>query len=508
MLEKVDLSKAMERKEAKAVYEEQCLKLSALQRECREAGIPVIIVFEGMDAAGKGTQINSLIQALDPRGFQVYSIGQETEEEHRRPFLWRFWTKIPARGRMAIFDRSWYRRTLSERFEKTVSSKKLPASFSDIQFFEKQLTDDGTVIIKFFLHISQKEQKKRMHALLDSKETAWRVTEADLKRNKEYEKYLEIAEEMLRNTDTQNAPWSIIEATNKNYAAAKIISLVNKALGEALEKTEREKRQKCRDEFKKKAVQEVEGLPENQFKSGALSQVDLGKTMDREEYKAELEKLTKRLSLLHSELYRMRIPMVLAFEGWDAAGKGGAIKRLTSALDPRGYAVYPTAAPNDIEKCHHYLWRFWNHIPKSGHIAIFDRTWYGRVMVERIEGFCTEEEWKRAYHEINEMEKHMANNGTVILKFWMQINKEEQEARFKRRQDLPEKRWKITDEDWRNREKWEQYEEAVDEMLIRTSTAYAPWIIVEANSKYYARIKVLKSVLEAMEAEINIRRLK
>ena len=238
------------------------------------------------------------------------------------------------------------------------------------------------------------------------------------------------------------------------------------------------------------------------FKNGVLSGIDLSKSLTEEEYKTRLKKLQKRLAELHSELYRLRIPVVIGFEGWDAGGKGGAIKRLTSNLDPRGYRVNPTAAPNDIEKVHHYLWRFWNSVPKAGHIAIFDRTWYGRVMVERIEGFCSEAEWRRAYQEINEMESHMANAGAVVLKFWLHIDKDEQERRFKERQANPAKQWKITDEDWRNREKWDQYEEAVNEMLIRTSTTYAPWIVVEGNDKRYARVKVLQTVVDALEKKV------
>ena len=233
-----------------------------------------------------------------------------------------------------------------------------------------------------------------------------------------------------------------------------------------------------------------------------LTGVDLSKKMEKEEYKKELARLQARLSELHNELYKYRIPVVLAFEGWDAGGKGGAIKRLTQALDPRGYQVNPVAAPNDAEKTHHYLWRFWKQFPKDGHVAIFDRSWYGRVMVERIEGFCQEEEWKRAYHEMNEMEEQLAHHGTIVLKFWMHIDKDEQERRFKERMENPAKQWKITDEDWRNREKWDAYEKAVDEMLIRTSTTYAPWILVEADCKYYARIKVLRTVVEAIEKRL------
>lgn len=494
MLEKIDLSKKMDKETYKQVTGEQSERLGLLQRKLREAGIPVMIVFEGMGAAGKGTQINRLIQALDPRGFEVFANSKSTEEEKLRPFLWRFWTKTPANGRIAIFDRSWYRQVTIERFDGQIKEKNLPEAFQDILSFERQLDDGGTVIIKLFLYISQEEQKKRFKKLEDSKETSWRVTKDDWKRNKEYDRYLEINEEMLQKTDTERAPWSIIEATDKDYAAAKIMTLVADRFEEALEEKEAA--------VKAKAEAEVGKEKEERYRNGVLSGVDLTKTLSRDEYKKEIDRLQKRLEFLHSEIYRLRIPVVLGFEGWDAGGKGGAIKRLTSHLDPRGYKVNPTASPNDIEKVHHYLWRFWNNVPKAGHIAIFDRTWYGRVMVERIEGFCSEADWKRAYQEINEMEAHMANAGAVVLKFWLHIDKDEQERRFKERQQNPAKQWKITDEDWRNREKWDQYETAVNEMLVRTSTTYAPWVVVEGNCKYYARVKVLQTVVDALEERI------
>ncbi len=495
MLEKIDLKKKCQGKEYKARLEEESAKLSVLQRQCKEAGIPVIIVFEGFGAAGKGTQINRLIQAMDPRGFSVYTSNKESEDERLHPFLWRYWTKIPAKGRFAIFDRSWYRRVLVDRFDKITKKEELPSAFHDILSFERQLTDDGTVIIKFFLYISKEEQKKRFKLLEDSRETAWKVTEADWKRNKEYSEYLKINEEMLEKTDTDYAPWVIVEAMDKNYAALKIISSVTARLEKELEK------KAALTKSEKKAAKAVD-----KYKSGVLSGVDLSKALSNKEYKQKLDSLQKKMEILHSELYRLRIPVVICFEGWDAGGKGGAIKRLTSHMDPRGYQVNPTASPNDTEKAHHYLWRFWNNMPKAGHIAIFDRTWYGRVMVERIEGFCSEAEWKRAYQEINEMEEHLTNSGCIVLKFWLHIDKDEQERRFKERMENPAKQWKITDEDWRNREKWDEYEKAVDEMLVRTSTTYAPWEIVEANSKYYARVKVLKTVVEAMEKEIEKRK--
>jgi polyphosphate:AMP phosphotransferase len=490
MLEKIDLTRTIDKEEAKNELEKMGMRLSELQRECKAEQIPVMVVFEGIGAAGKGVQINKLIRYLDPRGFHVHATKGNTEEEEMRPFLWRYWCKIPEQGRITIFDQSWYTRVLGDRFHKKIPQKQVPAVFEDIRFFEKQLTDDGMVIIKFYLYISKKEQKKRYDKLLASRETAWRVTEDDLKRNKHYDEYLQINEEMLETTDYEYAPWTIVEATSKDYAAVKIMDTMVRRLEEAL----REKKAKKTTAKPMK----VSG----HYRTKVLSGVDLSKTMEYDEYRQKLEELQKRLEILHSEIYRRRIPVVIAFEGWDAGGKGGAIKRLTANLDPRGYAVYPTSSPNDIEKKHHYLWRFWKNMPKAGHIAIFDRTWYGRVMVERVEGFCTENEWKRAYREINEMESHLCNSGALVLKFWLHIDKDEQEKRFNERTNTPEKQWKITDEDWRNRSKWDAYEECVDEMLLKTSTLYAPWIVVEANSKYYARIKVLQSVVDAIEERL------
>lgn len=494
MLEKIDLSKNVDRKTYKQIVREEGERLGLLQRECEAAGIPVMIVFEGMGAAGKGVQINRLIQSLDPRGFCVYASNESSEEERLRPFLWRYWIKTPEKGRIAVFDRSWYRRVQIDRFDGETTDTELLDAFQAILSFEKQLSDDGTVIIKLFLYISREEQKKRFNKLEASRDTAWRVTKKDWKRNKGYDRYLNINEEMLEKTDTGYAPWTIIEAEDNDYAAMKILSAVSHRLAYELER--RKQKVNLSHSVNHKSSSD-------QFQNGVLSGVDLKRNLEKTSYKKKIDELQKKLEGLHEELYRLRIPVVLGFEGWDAGGKGGAIKRLTSHLDPRGYCVNPTASPNDIEKMHHYLWRFWMNIPKGGHIAIFDRTWYGRVMVERIEGFCSESEWGRAYQEINEMESHMANFGTVILKFWLHIDKDEQERRFRERMENPAKQWKITDEDWRNREKWDWYEEAVNEMLVRTSTTYAPWIVVEGNSKYYARVKILECVVEALEMKIS-----
>ena len=379
-----------------------------------------------------------------------------------------------------------------ERYEKKTHKKDIPGVLEDIENFEKQLTDDGTLLIKFFLTISEKEQEKRFDKLLSKEETSWRVSKADKDRNKHYEEYARMADEMLTRTDTEYAPWTIIEAHDERYAAVKILTTVVEAFEERYEKEQITQPRQIDGKF-----------GQNDLKESVLKKVDLSKRLDRETYEKKLDELQKKLTLLHSEIYAKRIPVVLAFEGWDAGGKGGAIKRLTRALDPRGYTVNPTSSPNDIERAHHYLWRFWTKMPKDGHIAIFDRTWYGRVMVERIEGFCTTQEWQRAFKEMNQMEQQLVNHGAIVIKFWMHIDKEEQERRFKERQENPDKQWKITDEDWRNREKWELYEQAVDEMMVRTSTVNAPWVIVEGNDKLYARIKVLETVVDALEKRLH-----
>lgn len=492
MLEKIDLSKTMDKKEYKKRMKVLEPKLARLQRELKSCNVPVMIVFEGFGGAGKGTQINHLIEPMDPRGFTVYSTQAETQEEQYHPFLWRFWNKTPEKGRIAIFDRSWYGKLLVERYEKKTHKKDIPGVLEDIENFEKQLTDDGTLLIKFFLAISEKEQGKRFDKLLSKEETSWRVSKADKDRNKHYEEYARMADEMLTRTDTEYAPWTIIEAHDERYAAVKILTTVVEAFEERYEKEQITQPRQIDGKF-----------GQNDLKESVLKKVDLSKRLDRETYEKKLDELQKKLTLLHSEIYAKRIPVVLAFEGWDAGGKGGAIKRLTRALDPRGYTVNPTSSPNDIERAHHYLWRFWTKMPKDGHIAIFDRTWYGRVMVERIEGFCTTQEWQRAFKEMNQMEQQLVNHGAIVIKFWMHIDKEEQERRFKERQENPDKQWKITDEDWRNREKWELYEQAVDEMMVRTSTVNAPWVIVEGNDKLYARIKVLETVVDALEKRLH-----
>ena len=488
-----DKKKEIDKKELKAKIEKATERLSLLERQAREAKIPILITFDGYSAAGKGLQINRLIQAMDPRGFDVYAGGKGGEEAAMHPFLWNYAIKTPADGRIAIFDTSWYRFVQKDLFDGKTKESQLDDAFYDICAFEQQLIDSGMVLIKLFLSISQKEQKRRFEKLEGSKETSWRVNSNDWKRNAQFEKFEKINQNMIERSENKEAPWVIIDANDGDQAGLAIMLAVAERLEKALAD---------RAKGKKAGVYKGPVPEKDQYKYGILSKVDLTKTLEKSEYKEKLAKLQKKLEKLHSELYRQRIPVVLCFEGWDAAGKGGAIKRLTSHMDPRGYKVCPTPAPNSVEKAHHYMWRFWNNVPKDGHVAIYDRTWYGRVMVERIEGFCTEDDWRRAYKEINDFEAHLCHSGAVVLKFWIDIDKDEQEKRFNERMINPAKQWKITDEDWRNREKWDQYEEAVNEMIENTNTETAPWIVVEGKSKYYARIKVLKTVVKALEEKI------
>jgi len=494
MLKSIDLSRKVEKAEFKKVKGDLDLRLAELQRRAKELGLPVIILFEGWDAAGKGTLINELILPLDPRGFSVTSTLPPNQEEAMRPFLWRFWSRTPARGRIAVYDRSWYRRVLADRVDGLISGSILQQSFQDILSFERQLTDDGNVIIKFFLHISKDEQKRRFRKLQKNPVTAWRISEGDLKRHKQYNDYLAVTDDMLARTDTEFGPWTIIEAHDQRFATLKIFNTVIAALEQRIKAVEARAKP-----VRKPAV--ATDLP-TVLRASVLDKIDLNQTLTQDEYREKLKKAQAKLRELEHEIYTRRIPVVIMYEGCDAAGKGGTIRRVTQHLDPRGYEVIPTAAPNDVEKAHHYLWRFWISMPKAGHITIFDRSWYGRVLVERVEGFCTENEWKRAYHEINEMEQHLTNYGTVLLKFWLHIDPDEQLRRFREREATAHKQWKITAEDWRNREKWDVYKQAIDEMLFRTSTPSAPWTVVESNCKWFARVKILNTIIRAIEKRL------
>ena len=510
MLKDVSRASAMDTDTLKALLDEQAIRLMVLQQQIRGAKIPVVILFEGWDASGKGSAIGGLIRSLDPRGFKVHTLDLDDPAEDRYPYLHRYWKILPLYGNMAILDGSWYRGVSHP--ECRTDEVKIRQRLAQILDFESQLISDGTVLIKFFLHITKKEQKKRFEELEAHKSTAWRVTKEDWKHHERYEETEKAYDRMIEATNTKEAPWTVIHATDRRQVASQMYAVVISALEAALRekelKNERWAAEKAaveagtfthaspltedRETISGGFARELIGMPR-------LADVNLDHSLSREEYETRLKAAQKKLYKLHNALYLRRIPVIIGFEGWDAAGKGGAIKRLTRALDPRGFEVIPTAAPSFAELNHHYLWRFWNAVPKDGHIAIFDRTWYGRVMVERLEHLTPSWRCDQAYAEINQFERSLFESGAIVLKFWLHISQEEQLARFNDRQNTPEKRWKITDEDWRNREKWPQYEQAVDEMLALTSTRQAPWVIVESNDKLYARIKVLETVIDAMD---------
>ena len=495
MLEAIDLKKKLSKEGYKKWLPQLQEELRSLQRMAYEAGMPVIVLFEGWDAAGKGETISRLVERLDPRGHRVHPISAPLEDEKLRPFLWRFWTKIPGDGEMAIFDRSWYGRVLIERIDKLCRKREWQRAYEEIDQFERQLADDGTVIVKFWLHISKKEQKKRFKQCEADPFLKWKVQKEDWKRHRQYDDYVQAVEQMLERTSTHSAPWTIVESTNRRYRNVKVFQTVCQAIQAGLN---------AKSEKASVSVgpHEVVTVPALEKMPSILDKADMSLSLDKDQYWEDLKKWQVRVRELEFECYKERLPVIVLYEGWDAGGKGGNIRRLTETLDPRGYSVIPISAPKGDEATHHYLWRFWREIPKGGHLTLFDRTWYGRVLGERVEGFCTEEEWRRAYQEINEFEAQLAAFPTVIVKFWIQISPEEQLQRFEARKTTAYKQYKITEEDWRNREKWDEYEKAVTEMLTRTSTTYAPWTIIEGNDKRWARVKAIRTVAEAIETSL------
>lgn len=490
MLAKMEFPVKPERQSYKTEIDKLELQLKRLQREIIEENIPVLLMFEGWPAAGKGTMINRLMQSLDPRRFRVYPIHEPTMAEHLRPYLWRFWVKMPAAGDMTILDRSWYHDLVEEEVYDRPGAEVRENRYRQISELERTLHDNGTIIIKFFLHISKGEQRDRFNKLAGDQSTAWRIDKNDWKHHKRYKKFRKEYSRMIEQSNRRHAPWIVVPAENRRQAALTVF-------GETISHLKRgiaaSRRRKTRPPAPPK-IPVLRRLP--------LDAVDLSRTLDREEYRAQLKVAQQRVRELEHHIFRHRLPVTIIYQGWDAAGKGGNIKRLTQRMDPRGYEVIPIGAPSRDELDHHYLWRFWRRIPKAGHIAIFDRSWYGRVLVERVEGFATEAQWKRAYREIKEFERTLVEEGQILIKFWIHIDQDEQLQRFEDRKKDPYKKWKITEEDWRNREKWPLYQEAVNQMISLTSTPEAPWTIVEGNSKYFARIKALNTVIAAIEDRI------
>jgi polyphosphate:AMP phosphotransferase len=481
----------------KATYDAEVPKLREALLDAQfdlaeKAKFPVIILVGGVDGAGRGETVNLLNEWMDPRYVQTHGMGEPSDEEMERPMMWRFWRALPPKGKVGVFLGSWYTWPILNRVMGLTKTAELDQSLERAKRLEKMLTDEGALIIKFWLHLSKEKQEMRLRVLEKNPKTRWRVTKRDWEHYKLYDKFRSVHESVIRHTSTAEAPWTIIEGADARYRSLTVGKVILETIRKRLAETEK----------KKDAVVRAAPILPSIDKLHLLKTLDLTQKIEKKKFTAELEKYQGKLALLTRDPRFKQITVVAVFEGNDAAGKGGSVRRITSAVDARQYQVVPIAAPTEEERAQPYLWRFWRHIPRRGRITIFDRSWYGRVLVERVEKFCSEADWMRAYSEINDYEAQLVRHKVVVVKFWLTISKEEQLRRFEERKKTGFKRFKITDEDWRNREKWEDYEQAICDMVDRTSTSLAPWTLVEANDKNFARIKVLKTLCRHIEAAI------
>ena len=552
----------LDRDEYKARRDELKGRLALLQQHAVKAGMGTVVLFEGWGAAGKGSRISDLVVDLDSRAYSVHTMEEPVGYESRLPFMARYWMRLGKRGTMTIFDQAYYDE-LSRAWVEDVrlqgdpsqdaASRAQRAAYADervrehiksARAFERQLTDDGFIIVKFFLHITRKMQSRRLMALMQDEASAWKVDQADIRQVQHYDVYERVFERWLKN-DSAKDEWCIVPAEFSRNANIQIMEELAARMeeglrargvdpdlpigqgaaletpaggtaptagaGEALKAPEpmsepevlarevKAAKKRMGDASKLTSRFELKRVPDL-----ASSRSHPHVMESDEEYRDELRHEQKRLERLSLEMYRHRVPLIVAYEGWDAAGKGGNIKRLAAAMDSRAFRVNPIGPASTDELARPFLWRFWNRLPRSGHAAIFDRTWYGRVLVERIEGYATKEEWRRAYDEINEFEEDLRIWGAVLVKLWIDVSPDEQLARFESRQSDPARRWKITPDDWRNRAKNDLYYECVDDMVRLTSTPYAPWHIVQSDDKRYARVKALKIVNKALEKRLDL----
>lgn len=458
------------------------------QHRLAASNTAMIVIVGGVEGAGKRETVNLLMEWLDARGVQVHTLWGETEEERAHPPYWRFWRVLPPKGKLAILFGSWYSRPIVDHVFHAIDAAELERQLRRIVEFERMLANESVVLVKLWMHMPKDALVKRLKRLSKDKETAWRVTDLTWKFVKKYDKFRRVSELAVRGTNTGFAPWHIVEATDDRYRNITVANTVTQAIDQAL-KAEAEQK------TARKLVPDL-AVPKPH---NILRSLDLTLKLDPDKYAKALRVQQARLNLLTQALYEAKRSMILVFEGPDAAGKGGTIRRLTEAMDARDYRVISVAAPTDEERARPYLWRFWRDLPAQGRITIYDRSWYGRVLVERIEGFCTREDWQRAYAEINAFEEQLTEAGILILKFWLAITPEEQLQRFKDRELTPYKQYKLTEEDWRNRAKWDAYEAAACDMVEYTSTEQAPWVLVEAVDKNWARIKVLRTVNDHLE---------
>ena len=490
MFEAAELGRKVDKEEYTRREPELHTALLDVQRRLGEADFPVIVIVSGVEGAGKGEVVSLIHKWMDARGLETHAFWDATDEERMRPRFWKFWRALPAKGRLAVLFGSWYTQPIIDRALKLTKTAHFDRELERIRHFEDMLVDDGALIVKLWFHLSKKEQQRRLVAEAKGKKGSNKISPLTREFSKRYDQFALVSERALRKTDVAHSPWHIIESGDDRYRNLKVGETLLERISARLE---RPAPSSGRVTMTSPALQKV-GEP------GVLSAVPLDRTVDEKTYRKTLRDYQDRLYDLAWQAHNQHLNTVAVFEGWDAAGKGGAIRRVTAAMDARLYRVISVAAPTDEEKAHHYLWRFWRHLPRAGYNTIYDRSWYGRVLVERVEGFAAELDWQRAYNEINAFEEQLVEHGTVVLKFWVHISPDVQLERFQEREQTEWKQYKITDEDWRNRGRWDDYERAVSDMVVRTSTELAPWTLVPGNDKRVARLEVLKTYCERLGA--------
>lgn len=453
-----------------------------------QARFPVLVLISGIEGAGKGETVKLLNEWMDPRLIEVSTFDQQTDEELARPPAWRYWRQLPPKGRIGIFFGNWYSQMLQARMHGRIDDARLDQAIDGAERLERMLSDEGALIFKFWFHLSKKRMKERLKALKDDPLHSWRLSQLDWQQSKTYGKFVGHAERVLRRSSRDFAPWYVIEGADANYRSLSVGRILLDGLQAAL-----------KHEGPMRSSPHAAPLVASVDNLALLESLDMTQALDKTAYKEQLLAEQARLAGLLRDKRMRRHALVAVFEGNDAAGKGGAIRRVAAALDPRQYRIVPVGAPSEEERAQPYLWRFWRHIPPRGKFTIFDRSWYGRVLVERVEHLCSEADWLRAYGEINDFEEELTSAGVVVVKFWLAIDRQTQLERFKEREATPFKRFKITEADWRNRDKWEAYSDAVGDMVDRTSSEVAPWTLVEANDKRFARVKVLRTLNQALE---------
>jgi len=486
MFEALETGKALSRERYNELRKSLRADLVRTQFELREQPFPVIVIVAGVDGAGKGAAVHRINEWMDPRLIETSAFWLHSDEEESRPYFWRFWRHMPPKGRMGIFLQSWYSKPWYAAMEGAMSEAEFGDTLREIEAFERMLTDDGALLIKIWLHVSRKTQHMQLAEEAPRKQQNPRVPGDPKQWWKRYPRAMDVSEQLIRATDVSHSPWHLVEAEDRYYRDVTVNQIILDKLTSRLAITEPERPAISVSDVRRNGQPTI------------LDRVDLSQSLTRDDYQKQLKERQAELQDLAWKASRKQRSVVAVFEGWDAAGKGSAIRRVTGAMDPRLYRLVQFAAPTDEERAHHYLWRFWRRLQRDGVATLFDRSWYGRVLVERIEEYARADEWQRAYNEINLFEQQIVDHGSVLLKFWIHISPEEQLARFKDRESQPHKQHKITEEDWRNREKWHDYELAVEDMVTHTSTRDAPWTLVPGNDKLFARISILERFCDAL----------